>query len=520
MNHFMTLIAFFLVAFVAGAIIRIILKKCSFKLVCAQKYPVRDILLWMFKNGETRKRLLITIGIILFLQLMFFIPLPGIDIGALEELFSSTGQSFDSTTSFLMSGVLSRLAIVSLGLIPFIAACLLLQFASIFIPPLRRLFFGGEAGRDKVNKYTYILAIIIAIIQGVSVSLWLSNPNNFNGVIIVSLPSFIFNVITTLTLTAGVMFLLFSASLINRYGIGNGVPLIIISSILVGVPSVIRHAVLAIKDEQTPAYLTIFWGIIFAAVSYGFFCMTRMVRDFQVKGRGTKGFSIAVRPTIIGIVPLLWALNLISLPAIVFLFRGINPYASGIFAPNSIFYNIAFVLLVFLCTLYILVVFRPKYVGELMKKYGYSLVEARPQSKNFIKEIAKVLAITASLLIGVHFLPRLIFHFFEVPSQTLMQLVCSIDLLIITGVFADIISQLEFFKEKQDLGLGEWSICYIAFDEIEAEVKKEYLKSKGIPALVKPFRYSWGLPIRTVVDQYQIYTPANNSQQARDLILA
>jgi preprotein translocase subunit SecY len=250
--------------------------------------------------------------------------------------------------------------------------------------------------------------------------------------------------------------------------------------------------------------------------------MTRVVRNFEVQGKKRQGFSIPFRPTIIGVVPLFWALNVVSLPTAIALFRGTSPYTMGIFSLNSIFYNIAFALLVCLFTLYILVVFRPKYVDELMKKYGYSLVGVEPGAggRGFIKEISKVLAITAVFLIVVNFLPRLIHYFFRIPSQPLLVLICGVKLLIIIGVFADIVSQLEFYKDKQESGLREWSICYIAFDEIEAEVKKEYLKSKGIPALVKPFRYSWGLPIRTVVDQYQIYTPANNSQEARDLLLA
>ena len=162
MSYFMSLIGFFLVTAVIGVIIRIILKRCSFKLVYVQKYPLGNTLLWMFKNPETRKRLLITVGIIILAQLMFFIPSPGIDISALKPLFSSvTDQNFVSTIYLLMSGVLSRLSLGSLGLAPFITACLLLQFVSIFIPPLRRLFFGGENGRDRINKYISLCFVYI-----------------------------------------------------------------------------------------------------------------------------------------------------------------------------------------------------------------------------------------------------------------------------------------------------------------------------------------------------------------------
>jgi len=87
------------------------------------------------------------------------------------------------------------------------------------------------------------------------------------------------------------------------------------------------------------------------------------------------------------------------------------------------------------------------------------------------------------------------------------------------GVFSDIIRQLEFFKNRQESGIKDWCICYIAFDEVEAKIKREHLKSKGISALVEPLRFSWGMPIRTIVDQYKIYVPTNKQQEARSLII-
>jgi hypothetical protein len=92
-------------------------------------------------------------------------------------------------------------------------------------------------------------------------------------------------------------------------------------------------------------------------------------------------------------------------------------------------------------------------------------------------------------------------------------------LLVIVGVFSDIISQIGFFKDKFESGIKEWAICYVAFDEIEATIKSNYLKDQGIPALVEPLRFTWGLPIRTIVDQYRLYVPVNKNKEARDLLI-
>ena len=87
------------------------------------------------------------------------------------------------------------------------------------------------------------------------------------------------------------------------------------------------------------------------------------------------------------------------------------------------------------------------------------------------------------------------------------------------GVFSDVIRQLEFYKDKKESAIKNWSICYVAFDEIEAKIKSEFLKSKDILALVEPLRFTWGMPIRTMVDQYRIYVPADTKEEARNLII-
>ena len=90
--------------------------------------------------------------------------------------------------------------------------------------------------------------------------------------------------------------------------------------------------------------------------------------------------------------------------------------------------------------------------------------------------------------------------------------------MLIVGVIFDLTKQLEFYKAILDSGLDNWTVCYVASDEIEAEIKKSYLESKGIAALIEPLRFTWGLPIRTVVDQYRIYVAQEKKDQARELI--
>jgi hypothetical protein len=131
--------------------------------------------------------------------------------------------------------------------------------------------------------------------------------------------------------------------------------------------------------------------------------------------------------------------------------------------------------------------------------------------------MSKVLIITALFLTVVALTPDLVMAFFKVP-YLVASFFGGMSIAFAVGVFSDIIKQLGFFKDKRDSGTKDWNICYIAFDEVEAKIKSEFLKSKGISALVEPLRFTWGMPIRTMVDQYRIYVPADRKEEARNLI--
>jgi len=141
------------------------------------KNPISDTLKWLFIDPTMRKRVLVTVGAIIILQFVAFIPLPGVDISTLQEFFrrisGAQSGSLMNTIQLFSGGALDRLKIFALGLMPFFSACLLLQLATVIIPKLRKYSFGGESGRDKMVKFTYIFTIILSIIQAYFIALWL-----------------------------------------------------------------------------------------------------------------------------------------------------------------------------------------------------------------------------------------------------------------------------------------------------------------------------------------------------------
>jgi hypothetical protein len=185
---------------------------------------------------------------------------------------------------------------------------------------------------------------------------------------------------------------------------------------------------------------------------------------------------------------------------------------------NLLYTVIYLVLIITFSYFYAAIVFNPKYILSIANRYGYGLVKSKDgKDEDYLDDnMSKVLLITTLFLVGLC-LTNLIMLFFKIPSLV-ASFVGGMSLLLAVGVFSDIVKQLSFFKDKQDSGIKDWSICYIAFDEIEAKIKSEYLKAKGILALVEPLRFTWGMPIRTIVDQYRIYVPADRKEEARSSI--
>lgn len=132
--------------------------------------------------------------------------------------------------------------------------------------------------------------------------------------------------------------------------------------------------------------------------------------------------------------------------------------------------------------------------------------------------MSSVLIVTMLILSAVNIIPSLISHYMGIPHW-IASLFTGTTLLMCIGVFYDIICQAEFFKAQADSGVKGWAICYTAFDEFEAKIKTEFLRNKGMQALSEPLRYTWGMPVRTMVDQYRIYVPSDKKELARNLLV-
>jgi hypothetical protein len=192
-------------------------------------------------------------------------------------------------------------------------------------------------------------------------------------------------------------------------------------------------------------------------------------------------------------------------------------------SPYSVPYIISEGILLFFCTyFYASIIFKPSYIQNLMQKYNFSTkeIEGKELTDYLDTSFSRILVITFILLLVIPLVSTLISSLLPQDNKGMAVVFVGggTGILIFAGVFFDILSQLEFFYQKHKKPKKKFAVAYVAFDEIEAGIKSEYLRGEKIDALVEPLRFTWGIPIRTAIDQYRIYVPAREVARARRLI--
>ena len=180
----------------------------------------------IFKIEELRKRLLYTLGLILVYRLGCFIVLPGIDATMLAKLQNTASSGLVGLLNMFSGGAFGNASIFALGVMPYISASIVVQLLGVFVPYFRKLQMEGESGRKKMNQLTRYLTILIICIQGPAYMAALHNQipgQAFIAVNRLGWSNFMYNIVSTLILMAGSMFVMWLGERITDRGIGNGI---------------------------------------------------------------------------------------------------------------------------------------------------------------------------------------------------------------------------------------------------------------------------------------------------------
>src|SRR3979490_1553290 len=190
----------------------------------------------MFRIEDLRNRLFFTLSLLAVYRIGAYIPIPGINAGVLDQLFSQAAGSVLGIFNLFSGGNFRRMTIFALGIMPYITSSIILQLMTVVFPYLEKLQKEGELGRRKITQYTRYLTIVLSVIQSTTIATALQNTGSLvyhRG------PSFV--LMTILTLTTGSAFIMWLGEQISERGIGNGMSLIIFVGIVVGLPRAVLN---------------------------------------------------------------------------------------------------------------------------------------------------------------------------------------------------------------------------------------------------------------------------------------
>src|SRR5688572_6649610 len=217
----------------------------------------------LFAVTDLRNRVLFTLALLGVFRIGAFIPTPGVNAEALAILAEQMANTMFGLYNMFTGGQLSRVTIFALGVMPYISASIILQLLTVVWPTLERISKEGELGRRKITQYTRYLTLVLAVVQAMSIAVWLERQTQIaGGLPLVYDPGWGFRLMTILTLTTGTMFVMWLGEQITERGVGNGMSLIIFAGIVVGLP----RSVLQTFDLMSTGQITLSRMIILALV--------------------------------------------------------------------------------------------------------------------------------------------------------------------------------------------------------------------------------------------------------------
>ena len=408
----------------------------------------------IFKVPELKRKILFTIGILVVYRFGAHIPTPGINAEALASFFAAQAQgTLLGLCDLFSGGALSRLTLFALGIMPYIDASIILELLTVVFPFLQRLAKEGEAGRRKITQYTRYGTVLIGVVQSLGIAIGLEKMTSPAGASIVLNPGWGFRLLCVITLTAGTVFLMWLGEQITEHGIGNGISLLIMSGIIVRLPSAVINSIRLLRTgELNPILLLVV--LVFAVAVIGVIIFVEMgERKVMVQyakrvvGRkvyGGQSTHIPLKVNSAGVIPVIFASSIIIFPATIARFIN-HPWMQAVadwLTPGSLLYSILFVLFViFFCYFYTAIIFNPIDLADNMKKYGGFIPGIRPGKKTaeYIDYIlSRITLVGAFYLATIALVPQFITEMLNMPFSF-----GGIALLIVIQVSLETVRQIE-----------------------------------------------------------------------------
>ena len=384
----------------------------------------------MFNVPELNKRLFFTIIMFVIFRVAAFVPTPGVNANVLAAIFAQARGTALGLFNLFSGGAIKNFSIISLGIMPYISAAIILELFTAVNPELARLKKEGEAGRRKISEYTRYGTVLISLLQGVGIAIGIQSMHGPGGASVVIWHGLPFVLFTAITLTTGSVFLMFLGEQITERGIGNGISLIIFAGIVARLPGALGNTFrLVSSGEMSIVALLLIVVIAVLIIAFIIFIELSQRRvpvqyPRRMVGRrmyGGQSSYIPLKINVSGVIPPIFASSILLFPATISKLVDIPiiKTISAYIMPGSFAYSVVYIAMIFFFAyFYTAIVFNPKDVADNLKKNNGFVPGIRPgkYTANYLDWVLSRLTFGGAIYLAfVCVLPWILIRKFNVP---------------------------------------------------------------------------------------------------------
>ncbi len=412
-----------------------------------------------FKIKDLRKKILITLGLLILFRVGCALVCPGFDLsGAIAESGSAEGTTFFSLMNLLSGDALSNGSILALGVSPYITASIVIQLLTVAIPSLERLSKQGEDGRRKITFYTRICALVLALAQAIGIVV---SFQSYIDTDILNLPLWVIAAGIVLILTAGGMFTVWLGEKITQIGVGNGMSLLIFVGIISSSANGISNAISQVGNDITNLWMVIIYLValvlIFGLIVFIDSSERRVGVKYakQIKGRrmyGGQDTFIPIKLNASGVMPIIFATSLLTLPQLIMSIvpsweGALNWYNTYLGTGSWVYIVLLALLILAFAFFYAQITFDTDDISRRMQQQGGFIPGIRPgkTTSDYLRKISKRITLFGAIFLAfIALIPSLAFK--AIDDVTLASLINAFST---TGLMIIVSVALEFDKSLE-----------------------------------------------------------------------
>ncbi|HWR00160.1 MAG TPA: preprotein translocase subunit SecY [Candidatus Methylomirabilis sp.] len=411
-----------------------------------------DKLKHAWKIPEVRNGMLFVLGMMVLFRVAAHIPLPGVDLVALRRFFEA--NQVLGLLNLFSGGTLENFSVVALGVAPYITASIIFQLLGMIVPAIEEIQKEGEAGQRKINQWTRLATIPLAIIQSFALISLLRS----SGASILTRTDSLHIITLIATVTAGTVFLMWIGELISEKKVGNGISLLIFAGIVASLPSIIQRAFITYDSSQLITYLA--YVVVAIVTVVGVVFITEGQRNIpvqyarQIRGAGMGGgvaTHLPLRVNMSGVIPIIFAISILLFPSVIgqFFVRARTQWVADAAnwlltaLQNQTVYGVMYFLLVVGFTyFYTAVIFKPDQIAENLQKQGGFVPGIRPgnPTAEYLTNVLNRITLAGALFLGaIAVMPV----FIQAASGSQNFAIGGTSLLIVVSVVIETVKQIE-----------------------------------------------------------------------------